>query len=299
MPPTLDGGCPDPIGLEELGDALAAARVDPRDEAGFASLAPLLAALGRDRRFLADLAVAELEARFAGQRDNSYGAQVLMLRPPDGRFAVRANFWPARTDAVARESGGAAFSYELAHDHNSPFLTLGYLGPGYWSDYWEWEGAGDALPGDAAGLRPTGRARLEEGRLLHYRAHRDVHVQLPPDAFSVSLNILGYEPGQAWRTQYRFDPERDAVAEPLSTAPAEVLAALAVGLGADGGREVAGDLMRRHPSARMWRTALDALASAEGHADGRARLFELAADDRDEELARHARARLRRLRNGG
>jgi hypothetical protein len=34
-----------------------------------------------------------------------------------------------------RASGAAAFVYGLPHDHNFDFLTLGYFGPGYWSDY--------------------------------------------------------------------------------------------------------------------------------------------------------------------
>lgn len=301
MPPVLDPGEGTPIGLAELADALVASRVDARDEAAFASLGPLLARLGRNRHFLADQAVAELESRYSGQGANSYGGQVLMLRPPDGRFVVRANFWPARDDAVVCASGEAAFFYDLAHDHNFPFLTWGYLGPGYWSDYYERDGApdvgDDALPGDPAGLRATGRARLEEGQLRLYRAHRDVHVQRPPDAFSVSLNILGYDPGQVWRGQYRFDVAADRVAEPLTTAPSEALAALAVTV--PDGEGVLRDLLAAHPSARMRRTALDALASARAGPDGRAALFEAAADDRDPGVARHARARLDRLRIGG
>jgi hypothetical protein len=58
---------------------------------------------------------------------------------------LRANFWPAREDPVVRASGPAAFFYDLPHDHNFPFLTYGYLGPGYWSDYFEYDV--DALAG--------------------------------------------------------------------------------------------------------------------------------------------------------
>jgi hypothetical protein len=294
MPPVLDPGAGDPIGLEELDDVLAASRVDARDEAAFASLGPWLARLGRNPRFLSDLAVRELESRHAGQAASAYGGQVLMLRPPDGRFVVRANFWPAQADAVTRASGEAAFFYDMAHDHNFPFLTCGYLGPGYWSDYYEWDGAADAQAGDLAHLRSTGRARLEHGQLRLYRAHRDVHVQLPPDAFSVSLNILGSAPGQVWRGQYRFDLGTDRVAEPLTTAPSEALAALAV-LVPDG-EGVLRDLMRAHPSVRMRRTALDALATAAGDGDARAALFEAAAGDRV--LRAHALSRLDRVRSG-
>ncbi|MEI9927755.1 MAG: hypothetical protein WDN44_08700 [Sphingomonas sp.] len=77
---------------------------------------------------------------------------MLLLRPPNGRYVLRANFWPARADPVTRASGAAAFFYDLPHDHNFPFLTYGYLGPGYWSDYYEYE-IGDVigLPGSPPG----------------------------------------------------------------------------------------------------------------------------------------------------
>ena len=111
MPRLIEPGDGAAIGLDELVDALDAAPLDMRDEDGFATLGPLLARLGRDRHFLADLAIDELKQRCTGQRaGNSYGAQVFLLRPPNGRYVLRANFWPARDDAVVRASGTAPFS---------------------------------------------------------------------------------------------------------------------------------------------------------------------------------------------
>ncbi|MFX9061834.1 hypothetical protein ABTN34_19000, partial [Acinetobacter baumannii] len=65
----------------------------------------------------------------------AYGAQAILLAPPNGNYVLRANCWPARDDAIVRASGTAPFFYDMPHDHNFPFLTYGYLGPGYWSDY--------------------------------------------------------------------------------------------------------------------------------------------------------------------
>ena len=127
MPLTLDPGAGDSIGLDDLADVLDASDFDPRDEASLAALGPLLGRLGRNRTFLADLVIAELEDRCSGQSaGNAYGAQVFMLRPPNGRYVLRANFWPARDDAVVRASGTAPFFYDLPHDHNFSFLTVGY-----------------------------------------------------------------------------------------------------------------------------------------------------------------------------
>ena len=307
MPRLIDAGEGDAWGLDDLVAGLDAADVDVRDEDAFAALGPMLARLGRNRRFLADLAIAELKDRCEGQAAASaYGAQVFLLRPPNGRYVLRANFWPAREDAAVRASGTAPFFYDLPHDHNFPFLTYGYLGPGYWSDYYEADGEADRLAGEAAGLRFAERSRLEPGKLMMYRAHRDVHVQLPPDSFSVSLNILGYDHAQPWRTQYRFDIAANTVADALTTTPSEALATLAVQFGGGNGLDLAHELVRRHPSARMRRTALDALAAVCGTAEARGAVFEgvlagqaLAGQaGGDPALVAHARARLDRLRIG-
>ena len=290
MPRLIDPGAGGAFALGDLVAALDAHAFDARDEESLADAAPLLARLGRNPRFLADLAIDELKTRCAGQvAANGYGAQSFLLKPPNGRYALRANFWPAATDAVVRASGGEAFLYGHAHDHNFPFLTYGYLGPGYWSD--DYERDPDALiglPGEDAGLVSVGRRRLEPGQLMLYRMRRDVHCQRPPDAFSVSLNVLAYDPAQPWVEQYRFDVARGTVLEGLTTAPSEGLLALAVHL-ADG-VDLADHLARTHPFARMRTTALDALLSADRAAS--ARVLAHAADDPDARVATHARARL-------
>ena len=290
MPRLIAPGAGAPFGLDDLVAALDAHPFDPRDEDSFADAGPLLARLGRNPTFLADLAIGDLMARCAGQvAGNGYGGQVFLLRPPNGRYVLRANFWPALDDAVVRASGTAAFFYDHAHDHNFAFLTYGYLGPGYWSDYYERDAdAVIGLPGEAASLRFVEHSRLEPGKLMLYRARGDVHRQLPPDAFSVSLNILGFDPAQPWVEQYRFDIERGTIAEGLTVAPAEALVALAVHL--PNGVDLARDIARRHPFARMRVTALDALSAADP--DEGLRQLEAAAGDADRYVAHHARARL-------
>ena len=75
MPRLIDPGEGAAIGLDELVDALDAADFDSRDEDSFAALGPLLARLGRNPDFLAELAIEELKERCEGQhRRNGYGA---------------------------------------------------------------------------------------------------------------------------------------------------------------------------------------------------------------------------------
>ncbi|WNO53907.1 transposase [Stakelama saccharophila] len=267
--------------------------MDVRDEDAFAALGPALARLSRNRDFLAELAVAELKRQWTARpARGGYGPQLLLLRPPDGRFVLRANFWPAREDAVTRHSGPATFFYDLPHDHNFPFLTVGYHGPGYWSDYYEVDGdAIGGLPGDPARLRFTGRACLSPGTVMLYRMRRDVHVQLPPDRFSVSLNILGVDPEQPWLDQYRFDIRRNCIAEAMTTAPAEPLVTLAAQLGGNG-RDLAERFAAEHPCDRMRWTAFEALASASADPDAALAIYDRAAASARPAVARRARARL-------
>lgn len=294
MPRLIDPGEAAAIALDELVAALDAETGDLADEERLASFGPLLARLARNRDFLADLAVAELKARH--RIDSSiggYGAQVLMLRPANGRYVLRANFWPAEQDAVVRASGTAPFFYHHAHDHNFSFLTVGYAGPGYWSDYYEYDVESVVgVPGEKVDLTFIERARLDRGKVLLYRARRDVHVQLPPDAFSVSLNILAAEPSQVWRDQFRFDIAASTIAETLTTAPSEALVALAVHCGGEDGRDLAHAFAAHHPSPRMRVSALAALASAEPDRAARRAVIERAAGDPDRTVADHMCRRL-------
>jgi hypothetical protein len=297
MPRVIAPGEGDAIGLDALADALDAAAFDVRDEDSLAAIGPLLARLGRNPRFLGDLVIAELERRCAGQvAENSYGAQVFMLRPPNGRYLLRANFWPARGDAVVRASGTAPFFYDLPHDHNFPFLTYGYEGPGYWSDYYDYDvDAVTGLPGEPAGLRFVERSRLEPGKLMLYRARRDVHVQLPPDSFSVSLNILFYDAAQPWLEQFQFDIAGGTIAAGLTTAPAEGLVTLAAQLGGAAGLTLAQDFAARHPVPRMRASAYAAIAATVPTRAARAAVFTAAAGDADAYVAGHARLALARI----
>jgi hypothetical protein len=296
MPRLIDPGKDEAICLDELVDALDSTPFDVRDEDEFASLGPLLARLGRNQRFLADLAIDELKTRCQAQSTgNGYGPQVFLLRPPNGRYLLRANFWPAREDPVTRASGTAAFFYDMPHDHNFPFLTYGYFGPGYWSDYYEYDVAALAgLPGEPAGLRFVERARLEPGRLMLYRTRRDIHVQLPPDSLSVSLNILGADPAQPWLEQFRFDVERGTIAGGLTCTGSEALLALAVHFGGNG-LDLAEQLAARHPCERMRATAVGALASAAPSADAAQAILSRAMNSTSGYVAGHARLRLDRL----
>jgi hypothetical protein len=242
--------------------ALEAGGLDPLDEGSLLLAAHWLRRLGNDRDFLAGLMLAELAGRHREEpAASAYGPQVIMLSPTGGEVYLRANIWPSREESMFRASGGAHFAYGLPHDHNFDFLTLGYFGPGYWSDYWEYdfEAVAGAV-GEPAGLRFAGRERLEPGKLLHYRAHRDVHSQLPPDSLSVSLNVMHAGGAQGWLDQYRFDVETNKIAGVLGPGASEVFLRIAVSLGGEEALDLAEHFATSHPSDRMRLVAFEAQA---------------------------------------
>jgi hypothetical protein len=119
-------------------------------------------------------------------------------------FGVRAVIWPpGNTAQSAREK--EIFSFELAHDHNFDFMTVGYYGPGYETDLFEYN-VDDVIGyrGEKAALQPLGRWQLHPGRVLYFRKGIDVHTQLAPTTTSISLNLIVDNLGDGG-PQYEFD----------------------------------------------------------------------------------------------
>jgi hypothetical protein len=280
--------------LAEATAAIDAAGFDPGDEDSLLHVALWLRRLGNNRTFLGDLLVEELAQRHREDLGaSSYSPQVVVLSAPYRDFYLRANIWPSSDEHMVRASGASAFAIGLPHDHNFNFLTLGYFGPGYWSDYYEYDyeavvgWAGEPVPS----LRFIERARLEEGKLMLYRAHVDVHTQLPADALSVSLNVMHSHGAQGWLDQYRFDTERGTIAAQIGPPPTEAFLRIAVGLGGAEALDLAERFATGHPSDRMRLVAWDALAALEAEADARDALWARAERSGSRLVEAEARAR--------
>jgi hypothetical protein len=277
MPRVIDCPTDEKLGLAELVELLETGDFDSDDEDNFASWGPQLRKLANDRRFLADLMMAELKERCAGQlKDNQYSAPVVLLHAhPNSKFVLRANFWPALKDSVVRHSGPDPFFYGVPHDHNFSFLTVGYLGPGYWSDYYEYDYGGVVgYPGEHVDLRFVEKSRLEEGKVMLYRAHKDIHLQLPADAMSVSLNILEASHSSVFRDQYRFDVEASTIAGIMTRTSLEPMLALTAHYGGGDGEDLLRTVAASHPSDRVRWAALKAHAAAAPDLDGRLAVLE-------------------------
>ncbi len=293
MPLILDCADETACEVEECITALREHGVEPDDEASLAHAAQWLRRLGNNRRFLGDMLIDELAGRHRDEIEQStYGPQVVMLSDIAGDFFLRANIWPSKDEHMYRASGASSFVYGLPHDHNFDFLTHGYFGPGYWSDYYEFDyEAVDGWSGEPAGLRFVERSRLEQDKLMLYRAHKDVHAQLPPDALSVSLNIMHMRPSQPWFDQYRFNLEQGRIACVLNHGPSEVFLRMAVGLGSAEAHDLADCFGRTHPSDRMRLVAWDAMATQAQDAAARDALWRDAEITGTRMVAMEAKAR--------
>ena len=259
--------CPetDAITLPELIEALNDPRFDPTDEDSFAAAGPLLKRLANNRDFLAEIAVTELKDRCTRQSlENRYSSQVIMLHRASEKYFIRANFWPSERDSLFKASGNSPFFYHVPHDHNFSFLTVGYLGPGYWSDYYEYDfESALGLPGEKIDLRFVEKAKLDQGKVMLYRAHRDVHNQLPADDMSVSINIMHATPCLPFLNQYRFDVKKCEIASILNRSATEALLALAANHEGGNARDLVEGFAAGHPCERIRFAALRELAAAE------------------------------------
>ncbi|MFM5950967.1 MAG: transposase [Novosphingobium sp.] len=280
--------------LGECVEALDASGFDPQDDESLHHAALWLRRLGNDEQFLGDILIEQLAQRHRDDvLDNAYGPQVVMLAPPNGKFFIRANIWPSLDEHMVRASGGGSFVLGMPHDHNFNFLTLGYFGPGYWSDYYEYDYEavvghnGEAVPS----LRFIERSRLEQGKIMLYRAHLDVHSQLPADSLSVSLNIMHTHGAQGWLDQYRFDLDRREIAAILSPGPSEALIKVAVALGGEEALDLAERFARSHPSDRMRLASWDALAAREADPSARDAVWHEAERSGSRLVTMEARAR--------
>lgn len=269
MPRLIDVEDAAACSLEDAIHAIDADGFEPCKEGSLVHAALWLRRLGNNPTFLGDLIVEQLTAcQVRDTAESAYGPQAIVLSGMRNGFFLRANVWPSERDHAFRTSGERSFVYGIPHDHNFDFLTVGYFGPGYRSDYYEYDYEAVAgLCGEKAGLRFTERSALSPGKLMHYRAHRDVHRQLPPESLSVSLNVVAADSAAGWFDQYGFDVEADTVTGVLNPTSTEVFVRLAVGLGGAEAMDLAERFGRTHPSDRLRLACFEARAvSADGPA---------------------------------
>ena len=221
-----------------------------------------LRAVADDRTFVTDYINKELEHSWDDfQPENSYSAQTLTLGSGTD-FSIRVNMWlPPSADDDGWDQ--RLYAYGLPHDHNFSFLTVGYAGPGYWTEIYEYDGESvEGYPGESVDLTYLERTSLPTGKTMFYRASKDIHIQEPPEAFSMSVNLLIVSPSVKRANQYTFDLDAQRIRGyvPNAGAGRVMLAQLGKYVGNERTSCLLDSLSVQHPQPRLRWAAHDALA---------------------------------------
>ncbi|WFL77602.1 transposase [Altererythrobacter arenosus] len=297
MPRVIEIPGSETCSLEDAVEGIAALEFNPSCEERLAKTAAWLRKLNNNRHFLGDLMIERIKPQSRETDiESGYGPQAILLSPNRGDVFLRANVWPSPQDHCFQASGAESFVYGVPHDHNFSFLTSGYLGPGYRSDYYEYDYRAVAgYPGERAGLRFIERSALAEAKIQLYRAHVDIHSQIPPESLSVSLNVMHADPAQLWFDQYGFDLEQGTITRVLSPNSTEAFLRVAVATRHAGALDLAEQFGCYHPSERLRLASFEARAELSEDADQRDLLWreaELSGSRMLATIARRKRAEL-------
>lgn len=227
-----------------------------------------LKALANNRNFLIERLNSELENPASFQSDNSYTAPTLLLGGGKN-YLVRANVWePPSRIPESREAEDKLFLYRVPHDHNFSFLTVGYCGPGYETSIYEYEpDRVMGYPGEQVDLHFLEHTSLPEGKVMFYRASKDVHSQEHAKEFSISLNLLVNLPETSLINQYLFNLEERAISSYVQSAGSGrvMLCRLAKYFGDEHTTTLLEAIALRHSSERVRSAAYESIAAREPH----------------------------------
>jgi hypothetical protein len=185
---------------------------DLSDRQQFLAAAPALRKLANNKELFRRAALQTLKAALDPDGFNIAPAYMILNDHRPSKFTVRANLWPALRPGAWQETRDI-FSYDLKHDHTFTFLTANYFGPGYTTKVWVNPHAGlQAMKiGDIADLQYQGEFQLCDDTLLFFERFTDVHIQLPPVADSVSLNLVLRDPEETMYPQHAFETDSGKV----------------------------------------------------------------------------------------
>lgn len=180
-------------------------QIDVDDYDSIVENAWALRALANDRDFVLQGYHDELKRHWQSEAANVQSSQTIRLGMGAGYY-VRSNIWLPIPAGVHQPFEKQLYSYDLAHDHNFDFVTVGYFGSGYDTDLYSYDyDSVDGFVGERVDFEEHGTHSLIPGRVMVYRGGRDIHVQRTPPDVSVSLNLLCTSKRMHKTQQYLFD----------------------------------------------------------------------------------------------
>jgi hypothetical protein len=199
---------PTPIELDDFLEACDS-NMNPLNEDTILSQRAGLVALGKNKQFIIDHLRQRLENPALWHVDDTpvmYSDQSIILARRDNYYIRVASWYPPSRKHGSFSWDNDFFSYNFAHNHAFTLLSTGLYGPGYTSDNYSLRIPPGFLNVDQpVPLYSEPSFTLAEGDAVLFRKWYDVHDQKPPTAFSLSLNLLVFDP---LLPQYGFDVSR-------------------------------------------------------------------------------------------
>jgi hypothetical protein len=179
----------DEISIPEFIDAAREINLD--DEQAILTLAPQLHRLANNKSLIESFIIEGLKDISGFQANNSYSAQTYILTHITQRSFLRFAIW-SPLGYFSELDEGRYFNYDIAHDHNFSLLTAGIFGNGYTTTVYQREPGKhfEGVVGETLHLTEPQFLQLSPGKVILYEAHKDIHVQHPPNDLSVSLNFM-------------------------------------------------------------------------------------------------------------
>jgi hypothetical protein len=281
------------LSLEEYIDYVRA-HVEPCDLDSALASAPQLRALANNRAFLVRRFNAQLSAHRGLTNLKGYAPHSFNLFTDSADFYVRANVWTRPSQEGPRRGlEERLFSYASAHDHNFSFMTVGYAGPGYETEIYEYDyGKVAGSVDERVEITFLEATQLTPGKIMLYRASRDIHIQHPPPSLSISLNLMLVDPETLFRDQFFFDLERGCISGYVTTPTSKRVSLMEIAklIGDASTVDIVDTIARAHPCRRTRLAATDTCAAL--HPAEAQRFWKRAASDREELVRLEARKRL-------
>ena len=221
-------------------------------------VAKLLSRLYLNRRFLGELINKNIKEIILADEINSYTAQIFCLHK-DKKFNLRAPVWKP----VTNKAGEKIFSYNIPHDHNFSFYTLGYLGSGYTTKLYSYDSEKIVgYEGEKVEMKELETVALTEGKVMLYEAKKDIHTQLPSEELSISINVIDNNIHDA---QYSFDTQKFCIKSQLNFSFEELIIKVGVAIGNENTIDLLWDITRKNNEPRVRLEAYSALSTLLGN----------------------------------
>lgn len=234
--------------------------IDPFDHESLIHATDMTKKLYNNKNFLVDFINNELKNLNSSQSKNDYTSTTLILWR-EKEFFLRVNFWLSLSNRFDLLKLDRSMIYEKPHCHNFNFLTIGLFGSGYETEIYEYNNKTvKGIVGEGVELNFLERTKLTPGKVMVYRAGRDVHTQIHPVDFSASFNLMGVPRGGVEKmTQYFFDTSQKKISGIVNFCPRSFLIKVASCLKDENTVDILTDISIKHFCPRTRLAALTSL----------------------------------------